>query len=312
MLETGPSSLTVYDAIVTALHSTFLDAITIFFVDYRAILFSAGCTIESVSEAEKKIARAKKPKANALYKDGLFAYARHINFGGALLWRSGMAILSGNMASLCSPIIRVVPHLDLIFARKYGIEWEDYKKRLSNSIEKCFLPKDLYEEPRSSVPPNSIHVAIAASLHHDGTTRYPHMRCWEVKKTATAKDIKEQYYKSAYVILGDPDNKTQYDLSLSKPSGSTMEATYAHPASAGFAYAGVREEANAAEFKILLPWFYGLGAALSIIYVMTSYLRKRREQEKVQAWIDWADARSKEGLGEHIGVETLDLVRQKR
>ncbi|KAJ3200340.1 hypothetical protein HDU67_002124, partial [Dinochytrium kinnereticum] len=67
---------------------------------------------------------------------------------------------------------------------------------------------------------------------------------------------------------------------------------------------------RASEFKILLPWLYGLGAALTVVYVMTSYLRRRREKEKVQAWVDWAEARNKEGIG--YGVETFDLVRQRK
>jgi hypothetical protein len=61
--------------------------------------------------------------------------------------------------------------------------------------------------------------------------------------------------------------------------------------------------AGFSDFKIILPWVYGLGTFMLLFYFFSKYLRRRRERELELAWMDWVDARKREGLYE-LGAQS--------
>eukprot|EP00842_Homolaphlyctis_polyrhiza_P002321 jgi/Hompol1/308/HPOL_002763-RA len=69
-----------------------------------------------------------------IYTRGLFAYARHINYGGYVLWRSATGVATGNWAGIWAFLfafsdfrVRGVPALDAYMAAKYPIQWKAYR-----------------------------------------------------------------------------------------------------------------------------------------------------------------------------------------
>lgn len=60
-------------------------------------LFSIGSFIETYSELGRKSFKADPKNEGKLYTGGLFGLARHVNFGGYLLWRTGFATWCGGL-----------------------------------------------------------------------------------------------------------------------------------------------------------------------------------------------------------------------
>ncbi|CAF3596345.1 unnamed protein product [Rotaria sp. Silwood1] len=70
------------------------------------------------------------------YSGGLFSLARHINYGGYTLWRTGLALTSGNywLAALqffghtWDFTMRAVPSLNEHCSKKYGDSWKKFER----------------------------------------------------------------------------------------------------------------------------------------------------------------------------------------
>lgn len=58
-------------------------------------LFVMGSLLETCSELQRKEFKDDQRNAGKLYTSGLFSLARHINFGGYMLWRVGFATFCG-------------------------------------------------------------------------------------------------------------------------------------------------------------------------------------------------------------------------
>jgi hypothetical protein len=58
-------------------------------------LFILGSLVETCAEIQRKGFKKRSENKGKVYMGGLFALARHVNFGGYLLWRSGLALFAG-------------------------------------------------------------------------------------------------------------------------------------------------------------------------------------------------------------------------
>lgn len=100
-----------------------------------AALFALGLALEWLSEAQR--ARFKRDPQNAgkPFTHGLFRLARHVNYGGYVLWRAGLAMAgAGWVAALAFGGVlawdfatRAVPVLDRYCAGRYGEGWERFR-----------------------------------------------------------------------------------------------------------------------------------------------------------------------------------------
>lgn len=102
-----------------------------------SILYSIGILTETFSEWQRKKFKQSPSSKGQVYEGGLFGLARHINYGGYTLWRTGYALAAGgwiwgaivgsffawNFAS------NSIPELDSYCAKRYGEKWDAYKKR---------------------------------------------------------------------------------------------------------------------------------------------------------------------------------------
>ncbi|TPX31201.1 hypothetical protein SmJEL517_g05422 [Synchytrium microbalum] len=107
------------------------------YLDYAAIgLFTVGSLIETVSEYQRNAFKKNPANKGKIYTDGLFGLARHINYGGYVIWRGGYALGSGSAFALVQPVFqlydfysRAVPELDQHMSAKYDDQWKTYKKK---------------------------------------------------------------------------------------------------------------------------------------------------------------------------------------
>lgn len=58
-------------------------------------LYTVGIITETYSEWQRKVFKSKPANKGKVYQGGLFGLARHINYGGYTLWRTGYAIAAG-------------------------------------------------------------------------------------------------------------------------------------------------------------------------------------------------------------------------
>ena len=60
-----------------------------------AAMFVTGIALEWISEEQRKAFKDDLRNKGKVYSGGLFGWARHINYGGYTLWRSGFALAAG-------------------------------------------------------------------------------------------------------------------------------------------------------------------------------------------------------------------------
>jgi protein-S-isoprenylcysteine O-methyltransferase Ste14 len=105
-------------------------------------LFTVGLSTELISELQRKRFKDNPANKGKLYTGGLFSLARHINYGGYTLWRTGLALTSGNywLAALEFTWImsdftrRCVPELAGYCSKKYGDEWKKFERDVPNIL----------------------------------------------------------------------------------------------------------------------------------------------------------------------------------
>ena len=98
-------------------------------------LFGVGLLTEFVSEVQRKQFKDNPANKGKNYTGGLFSLARHINYGGYTIWRTGLALTSGNywLAALAFTwhtwdfTTRAVPSLTLHCREKYGESWKKFE-----------------------------------------------------------------------------------------------------------------------------------------------------------------------------------------
>lgn len=100
-----------------------------------AVLFGVGSIIETASETQRRLFRRRPENEGKLYTLGLFRYARHINYLGYVMWRTGLGLVSGPPHSLCYGLYhahdfyaRGIPLLGRHMEKKYGEAWKKYER----------------------------------------------------------------------------------------------------------------------------------------------------------------------------------------
>lgn len=99
-------------------------------------LFAIGITTELLSEIQRKLFKDNTKNKGKLYTGGLFSLARHVNYGGYTLWRTGLALTSGNYwwAALTFTMhtydfkSRAIPCLAEYCRNNYGESWTQYER----------------------------------------------------------------------------------------------------------------------------------------------------------------------------------------
>ena len=102
---------------------------------FAILLFMFGSYLNTGSEWQRKRFKENPENKGRLYTEGLFSWARHINYFGDTLWVTGWAILTGSLWSLLIPIAitaaflyAFIPSLSEHLGTRYGDQYTDWKK----------------------------------------------------------------------------------------------------------------------------------------------------------------------------------------
>lgn len=103
-------------------------------------MFTIGLLMETVAEAQRKQFKSNPENTGKIYTKGLWALARHVNYGGYTLWSAGYMLAASGwaagvfiMAFLTWDFYsRPIPGLDRYMTEKYGEQWTRYKDEVSH------------------------------------------------------------------------------------------------------------------------------------------------------------------------------------
>jgi protein-S-isoprenylcysteine O-methyltransferase Ste14 len=105
------------------------------------VLFLAGSAINTLSEHQRRRFKSEPVNGGRLYTQGLFGYARHINYLGDTILFSGLALVTGRMIMLVIPLVMtlnfilvLIPRKEAYLERKYGEGFREYRKRIKRFI----------------------------------------------------------------------------------------------------------------------------------------------------------------------------------
>ncbi|KAF3768066.1 hypothetical protein M406DRAFT_345766 [Cryphonectria parasitica EP155] len=101
-----------------------------------ALLYVAGMALEKVAEFQRKQFKDRAENKGRLCREGLWAWARHINYGGHTLWRAGYALAAGGwIAGAAAASLQAwffarngMVSLDYYMSRRYKDQWGRYKE----------------------------------------------------------------------------------------------------------------------------------------------------------------------------------------
>ncbi|KAF2702822.1 hypothetical protein K504DRAFT_474397 [Pleomassaria siparia CBS 279.74] len=102
-----------------------------------SVLYTTGILAEVISEVQRKRFKADAKNKGKVYTGGLWSMARHINYGGYTLWRAGFALAAGGWIwggisgafFFTDFATRAVPVLNEYCEKRYGAQWEQFKKQ---------------------------------------------------------------------------------------------------------------------------------------------------------------------------------------
>lgn len=105
-------------------------------------LYVAGILIELVSEIQRKRFKDDPKNEGKPYSGGLFGYARSINYFGYTIWRAAFALASGGWIWGAVVAVgfakdfgsRAIPVMDRYCGERYGMQWEQVKKRVPDAF----------------------------------------------------------------------------------------------------------------------------------------------------------------------------------
>ncbi len=105
-------------------------------VDIVAIvMFVIGSYLNTGSELQRKKFKENPANKGRLYTEGLFGYARHINYLGDILWVTAWAIVTRNVWATAVPValtagftFAFIPSLSRHLQRRYGEQYEEWAK----------------------------------------------------------------------------------------------------------------------------------------------------------------------------------------
>ncbi|KAJ8079693.1 hypothetical protein PM082_016514 [Marasmius tenuissimus] len=102
-------------------------------------MFVVGIGLEWISEEQRKAFKDDSRNKGKVYSGGLFGWARHINFGGYTLWRSGFSLAAGGwwLGAIVAAVFTYffakggIPELDEYCSNRYEAQWMEYKRKAS-------------------------------------------------------------------------------------------------------------------------------------------------------------------------------------
>jgi len=105
-------------------------------------LFVIGITVETVSEVQRRNFKRQSKNKGKVFKGGLFNLARHINYAGYTVWRTGFALTGGGWiwgATIFGFFAgdfsrRAIPALDSYCYERYGEQWREYKREVGYKL----------------------------------------------------------------------------------------------------------------------------------------------------------------------------------
>ena len=99
------------------------------------LLFIIGSYFNTYSEIQRKRFKDDPNNKGKIYTEGLFQYARHINYFGDICWVTGWAIITHNLWSGIIPIMLTlgfifffIPELSNYLEKNYGDDYQDWSK----------------------------------------------------------------------------------------------------------------------------------------------------------------------------------------
>ena len=105
------------------------------------LLFIIGSYFNTYSELQRKRFKNDSNNKGKLYTQGLFQYARHINYFGDICWVTGWAIITHNLWSAIIPIMLTlgfiffgIPELSSYLKKKYGDDYQEWSKNTKKLI----------------------------------------------------------------------------------------------------------------------------------------------------------------------------------
>ncbi|KAJ8079696.1 hypothetical protein PM082_016517 [Marasmius tenuissimus] len=103
-----------------------------------AAMFVVGIALECISEEQRNVFKNDPRNNGKVYSGGLFGWARHINFGGYTLWRSGFSLAAGGwwFGALVAVVFTYffakagIPELDEHCSNRYQTQWVEYRRKV--------------------------------------------------------------------------------------------------------------------------------------------------------------------------------------
>lgn len=100
------------------------------------IMYVVGMILETGSEMQRKTFKSKPENKGKLCREGMWSWARHINYGGYTLWRGGFALAAGGwVAGGLFATLQAwnftqqgMVSLDYYMSRRYKDQWGRYKE----------------------------------------------------------------------------------------------------------------------------------------------------------------------------------------
>lgn len=101
-------------------------------------MYALGLWLEWYSEIQRHRFKTDPNNKGKPFSDGLFGYARNINYGGYTLWRTGYSLVCGGwiwgavMATWFAGdfISRAIPSMDVYCEQRYGVQWEEVRRKV--------------------------------------------------------------------------------------------------------------------------------------------------------------------------------------
>jgi len=100
------------------------------------VLYGVGMAVEITSEIQRKAFKDKAENKGKICTTGLWAWARHINYGGYTLWRTGYGLAAGGWPAAMVVLAwhayqfaaASVPLLNDYMVKKYPEQWGKYQR----------------------------------------------------------------------------------------------------------------------------------------------------------------------------------------
>jgi steroid 5-alpha reductase family enzyme len=102
---------------------------------FGVLLFIIGSYFNTYSEIQRNRFKNDPNNKGKLYTQGLFKYAKHINYFGDVCWVTGWAIITHNLWAGIVPIMLTlgfiffgIPELSSYLEKKYGDDYQEWSK----------------------------------------------------------------------------------------------------------------------------------------------------------------------------------------